>query len=166
MLAAYDSMNCHLSYYIWVHAWLHKLVSPQKLAEKKINPCTPLVTCGTSQLASTFSPNGSVPRESRGLSSFPSFARSDTTIQVKTSHIEQSLIKFVNLMASWVVPPAGTMVVVEFKRPDEAAKGFCAVAYHQLGNSIICLGKSSVVHIGLTQGQRGSHQRVTWIDLT
>ena len=29
-------MNCHLSYYTWVHAWLHKLVSPLKLAEKKI----------------------------------------------------------------------------------------------------------------------------------
>ena len=30
----WQHMNCHLSYYIWVHAWLHKLVSPLKLAEK------------------------------------------------------------------------------------------------------------------------------------
>ena len=34
------------------------------------------------------------------LSSFSSPARSDTTIPVKTSHMEQPLIKFLNLVAS------------------------------------------------------------------
>ena len=33
------------------------------------------------------------------------------------------------------------MAVVEFSRPDEAAKGFRAVAYRRLGNSIIYLEK-------------------------
>lgn len=40
-----------------------------------------------------------------------------------------------------LVPPAGTMAVVEFDRPDEAAKGFRAVAYRRLGNSVIYLEK-------------------------
>ncbi|KAJ8583353.1 RNA-binding domain-containing protein [Rhizopogon salebrosus TDB-379] len=38
-----------------------------------------------------------------------------------------------------VVPPAGTMAVVEFVHADEAAKAFRAVAYRRLGNSIIYL---------------------------
>jgi multiple RNA-binding domain-containing protein 1 len=38
-----------------------------------------------------------------------------------------------------VVPPAGTMAVVEFVHADEAAKAFRAVAYRRLGNSVIYL---------------------------
>jgi multiple RNA-binding domain-containing protein 1 len=40
-----------------------------------------------------------------------------------------------------LVPPAGTMAVVEFERPDEAAKAFRAIAYRRLGNSVIYLEK-------------------------
>ncbi len=40
-----------------------------------------------------------------------------------------------------LVPPAGTIAVVEFERPDEASKGFLAVSYRRLGNSVIYLEK-------------------------
>lgn len=40
-----------------------------------------------------------------------------------------------------LVPPAGTMAVVEYEKADEALKGFRAVAYRRLGNSVIYLEK-------------------------
>jgi multiple RNA-binding domain-containing protein 1 len=40
-----------------------------------------------------------------------------------------------------LVPPAGTIAVVEFERPDEASKAFLAVSYRRLGNSVIYLEK-------------------------
>ena len=40
-----------------------------------------------------------------------------------------------------VVPPAGTMAVVEFEHTDEAKKAFRALAYRRLGNSIVYLEK-------------------------
>ena len=40
-----------------------------------------------------------------------------------------------------LVPPAGTMAVVDFERADEAAKAFRAVAYRRLGNSVVYLEK-------------------------
>ncbi|KAI0702632.1 hypothetical protein C8Q76DRAFT_802236 [Earliella scabrosa] len=40
-----------------------------------------------------------------------------------------------------LVPPAGTLAVVEFVHPDEGRKAFRAVAYRRLGNSIIYLEK-------------------------
>jgi len=40
-----------------------------------------------------------------------------------------------------LVPPAGTMVVIQFVRPDEASKALKAVAYRRLGNSIVYLEK-------------------------
>ncbi|KAI0753331.1 hypothetical protein C8Q80DRAFT_507618 [Daedaleopsis nitida] len=40
-----------------------------------------------------------------------------------------------------LVPPAGTIAVVEFVQPDEGRKAFRAVAYRRLGNSIIYLEK-------------------------
>ncbi len=40
-----------------------------------------------------------------------------------------------------LVPPAGTLAVVEFVNPDEGRKAFRAVAYRRLGNSIIYLEK-------------------------
>ncbi|KAG2343892.1 RNA-binding domain-containing protein [Suillus weaverae] len=40
-----------------------------------------------------------------------------------------------------IVPPAGTMAVVEFEQADEAAKAFRAVAYRRLGSSIVYLEK-------------------------
>ena len=87
--------------------------------------------------------------ESQGvlLSSFSSRARSDTTILVKNIPYGTTVDKIRELfephgeLSRVLVPPAGTMAVVEFERPDEAAKGFRAVAYHRLGNSIIYLEK-------------------------
>ncbi|KAI0776697.1 RNA-binding domain-containing protein [Trametes elegans] len=40
-----------------------------------------------------------------------------------------------------LVPPAGTLAVVEFIHPDEGRKAFRAVAYRRLGNSVIYLEK-------------------------
>lgn len=87
--------------------------------------------------------------ESQGvsLSSFSSRARSDTTILVKNIPFGTSEAQIRELfephgeLSRVLVPPAGTMAVVEYERPDEAAKGFRAVAYRRLGNSIIYLEK-------------------------
>ena len=87
--------------------------------------------------------------ESQGvlLSSFSSRARSDTTILVKNIPYGTTIDQIRELfephgeLSRVLVPPAGTMAVVEFERPDEAAKGFRAVAYRRLGNSIVYLEK-------------------------
>ena len=87
--------------------------------------------------------------ESQGvlLSSFSSRARSDTTILVKNIPYGTTIDQIRELfephgeLSRVLVPPAGTMAVVEFERPDEVAKGFRAVAYRRLGNSIIYLEK-------------------------
>ena len=41
-------------------------------------------------------------------------------------------------------------MVVRFERPDEAAKGFCAVVYPRLGNSLIYLEKG---RLGMFTGE-------------
>ncbi|EKM76657.1 hypothetical protein AGABI1DRAFT_122567 [Agaricus bisporus var. burnettii JB137-S8] len=87
--------------------------------------------------------------ESQGviLSSFSTKARSDTTILVKNIPYGTTLDQIRDLftphgqLSRVLVPPAGTMAVVEFERPDEASKGFKAVAYRRLGNSVIYLEK-------------------------
>jgi multiple RNA-binding domain-containing protein 1 len=40
-----------------------------------------------------------------------------------------------------LVPPAGTLAVIEFAHADEAHKAFRAIAYRRLGNSVIYLEK-------------------------
>lgn len=81
------------------------------------------------------------------LSSFSSRSRSETTILVKnipygtTADQIRELFESHGELSRVLVPPAGTMAVVEFEKPDEAAKGFRAVAYRRLGNSIIYLEK-------------------------
>jgi multiple RNA-binding domain-containing protein 1 len=90
--------------------------------------------------------------ESQGvlLSSFSTKARSDTTILVKNIPYGTTLDQIRDFFAPHgqlsrvLVPPAGTMAVVEFERPDEATKGFKAVAYRRLGNSIIYLEKGPI----------------------
>ncbi|TFK32942.1 RNA-binding domain-containing protein [Crucibulum laeve] len=87
--------------------------------------------------------------ESQGvlLSSFTSKARSDTTILVKNipygTTVEQIREMFEphGELSRVLVPPAGTMAVVDFERPDEASKAFRAVAYRRLGNSVVYLEK-------------------------
>ncbi|KAJ8075742.1 Multiple RNA-binding domain-containing protein 1 [Marasmius tenuissimus] len=88
--------------------------------------------------------------ESNGvvLSSFASRARSDTTILVKnipygtTESQIRELFEPHGAVNRVLVPPAGTIAVVDFDRPDDAAKGFKAVAYRRLGNSVIYLEKA------------------------
>ena len=81
------------------------------------------------------------------LSSFSSRTRSETTILVKnipygTAEDQiRELFEPHGTLSRVLVPPAGTMAVVEYERPDEAVKGFRAVAYRRLGNSIIYLEK-------------------------
>ncbi|TFK67242.1 hypothetical protein BDN72DRAFT_771006 [Pluteus cervinus] len=87
--------------------------------------------------------------ESQGvlLSSFSSKARSNTTILVKNipygtgeDQIREMFVTHGDL-SRVLVPPAGTMAVVEFDKPDEAAKAFRAIAYRRLGNSVVYLEK-------------------------
>ncbi|KAG1767362.1 hypothetical protein EV702DRAFT_1203736 [Suillus placidus] len=87
--------------------------------------------------------------ESQGvvLSSFSSRARSDTTILVKnipygtTAEQIREMFESHGELSRVIVPPAGTMAVVEFEQAHEAAKAFRAVAYRRLGSSIVYLEK-------------------------
>ncbi|KII90259.1 hypothetical protein PLICRDRAFT_40464 [Plicaturopsis crispa FD-325 SS-3] len=87
--------------------------------------------------------------ESQGviLASFSSHARSDTTILVKnipygtTAEQIREMFEPHGTLSRVLVPPAGTMAVVEFDQPDEASKAFRAVAYRRLGNSVVYLEK-------------------------
>ena len=87
--------------------------------------------------------------ESQGviLSSFSSRGRSDTTILVKnipygtTADQIRELFEVHGKLSRVIVPPAGTMAVVDFEHAVEASKAFRAVAYRRLGNSVIYLEK-------------------------
>lgn len=80
----------------------------------------------------------------------PRVARSDTTILVKNIPYGTSADQIRELFEAHgklrrvLVPPAGTMAVVEFAHADEGRKAFKAVAYRRLGNSIIYLEKGPV----------------------
>lgn len=87
--------------------------------------------------------------ESQGviLSSFSSRGRSDTIILVKnipygtSSDQIRELFEAHGKLSRVIVPPAGTMAVVEFEHAVEASKAFRAIAYRRLGNSVIYLEK-------------------------
>ncbi|KAF9014543.1 RNA-binding domain-containing protein [Hymenopellis radicata] len=87
--------------------------------------------------------------ESQGvvLSAFSSPARSDTTILVKnipygtTEEQIRELFEPHGTLTRVIVPPAGTMAVVDFDRPADASTAFRAVAYRRLGSSVIYLEK-------------------------
>ena len=87
--------------------------------------------------------------ESQGviLSSFSSRGRSDTIILVKNIPYGTSadqireLFEVHGKLSRVVVPPAGTIAVVEFEHAVEASKAFRTVAYRRLGNSVIYLEK-------------------------
>jgi len=91
--------------------------------------------------------------ESQGviLSSFSSSSsripRSETTILVKnipygtTSEQIRDLFEVHGELIRVLVPPAGTIGVVEFVHADEATKAFRAVAYRRMGNAVIYLEK-------------------------
>ncbi|KAJ3786386.1 hypothetical protein GGU10DRAFT_267157 [Lentinula aff. detonsa] len=92
--------------------------------------------------------------ESNGvvLSSFssPRTARSETTVLVKnipygTSDTQiREMFEPHGTVSRVLVPPAGTIAVVDFEKPDEASRGFRAVAYRRLGNSVIYLEKAPI----------------------
>jgi multiple RNA-binding domain-containing protein 1 len=77
-------------------------------------------------------------------------SRSDTVILVKNIPYGTSVDQIRELfephgqLQRVLVPPAGTMAVVEFAHPDEGRKAFRAVAYRRMGNSIIYLEKGPV----------------------
>ena len=77
-------------------------------------------------------------------------ARSDTTILVKNIPYGTSAEQIRELfephgkLSRVLVPPAGTMAVVEFVHADEGRRAFKAVAYRRMGNSIIYLEKGPV----------------------
>lgn len=81
------------------------------------------------------------------LSSEKRVPRSDTTLLVKnipygtTAEQIRELFDPHGQLQRVLVPPAGTMALVEFSDSDEGRKAFKAVAYRRLGNSIIYLEK-------------------------
>ncbi|KAF8916989.1 hypothetical protein CPB85DRAFT_1481797 [Mucidula mucida] len=87
--------------------------------------------------------------ESQGvvLSAFSSRERSETTILVKnipygtTEEQIRELFEPHGTLTRVIVPPAGTMAVVDFDRPADASTAFRAVAYRRLGSSVIYLEK-------------------------
>ncbi|RXW17359.1 hypothetical protein EST38_g8495 [Candolleomyces aberdarensis] len=95
--------------------------------------------------------------ESHGvvLSSFQSNSnsrprRSDTVILVKnipygtTETQIRELFEPHGELVRVLVPPAGTIAVVEYVKAEEAAKGFRSVAYRRMGNSVVYLEKGPV----------------------
>ncbi|KAI5120243.1 hypothetical protein M0805_007547 [Coniferiporia weirii] len=76
--------------------------------------------------------------------------RSDTCILVKNIPYGTTVSQIRELfephgeLSRVLVPPAGTIAVVEFVHPNEAARGFRAVAYRRIGSSIIYLEKAPV----------------------
>jgi multiple RNA-binding domain-containing protein 1 len=58
-----------------------------------------------------------------------------------------------------IVPPAGTMAVVEFEQADEAAKAFRAVAYRRLGSSVVYLEKGPMGMFQETTDAAGNSDR-------
>lgn len=73
--------------------------------------------------------------------------RSETIILVKnipygtTETQIRELFEAHGQLARVLVPPAGTIAVVEYDRPVDASTAFRALAYRRLGNSIVYLEK-------------------------
>jgi len=68
----------------------------------------------------------------------------------------QALFEPFGKLGRVLVPPAGTIAVVEFEYPDEASAAFKGVAYRRLGSSIIYLEKAP---IGVFKEDRGSNSK-------
>lgn len=82
------------------------------------------------------------------MDSFKSKQRSDTTILVKNIPYGTTISELTEMFSPHgeitrlLLPPAGTIAVVEFSNPLEAGKAFRAVAYKRLKNSIVYLEKA------------------------
>ncbi|KAJ3532006.1 hypothetical protein NMY22_g7921 [Coprinellus aureogranulatus] len=116
-------------------------------SESSTNPAVKLALAETHIITETkayLEQNGVV------LSAFSTKARSDTVILVKnipygtTEAQIREMFEPHGELARVLVPPAGTIAVVEYVNANEAAKGFKAVAYRRLGNSIIYLERGPV----------------------
>jgi multiple RNA-binding domain-containing protein 1 len=87
--------------------------------------------------------------ESHGviLSAFSGRGRSETIILVKnipygtTAEQLREMFGVHGELQRVLVPPAGTLAVIEFTHADEARKAFRAIAYRRLGDSVIYLEK-------------------------
>ena len=87
--------------------------------------------------------------ESHGvvLSAFSGRGRSETVILVKnipygtTAEQLREIFCAHGELQRVLVPPAGTLAVIEFVHADDAHRAFRAVAYRRLGNSVIYLEK-------------------------
>ncbi|KAF7302233.1 hypothetical protein MIND_00790300 [Mycena indigotica] len=109
------------------------------------------------------------------LDSFGSRTRSDTIILVKnipygtTSTQIEELFKTHGELTRILVPPAGTIAVVEFARADQAKKAYHAVAYSRMGNSVVYVEKGPMGMFGdgpvvaRTEGAPPSEARVVKI---
>jgi len=90
--------------------------------------------------------------ESHGVipSAFSGRGRSETIILVKnipygtTAEQLREIFGVHGELQRVLVPPAGTLAVIEFVHADEARKAFRAIAYRRLGNSVIYLEKGPV----------------------
>ena len=87
--------------------------------------------------------------ESHGviLSAFSGRGRSETIILVKnipygtTAEQLREMFGVHGELQRVLVPPAGTLAVIDFAHADEARKAFRSIAYRRLGNSVIYLEK-------------------------
>jgi len=101
--------------------------------------------------------------ESHGviLSAFSSRGRSETIILVKnipygtTAEQLREMFGAHGELLRVLLPPAGTLAVIEFAHADEARKAFRALAYRRLGDSIIYLEKGP---LGMFQPTSSSFQ--------
>ena len=101
--------------------------------------------------------------ESNGVQvdSFRRKGFSDTTILVKNFSFGTStdelrrLFEACGTVKRLLMPPAGTMAIVEFEQPAEAKKAFSALAYRKLGDTILFLEKAPK---DIFQGKRATKQ--------
>lgn len=82
------------------------------------------------------------------IDAFKQRERGDTAILVKnfsfgvrTEELRKLFEQYGQLIRL-LMPPSGTIAIVEFARPDEAQKAFKGLAYRRLGDSIIFLEKA------------------------
>nr|XP_019050622.1 multiple RNA-binding domain-containing protein 1 [Kwoniella bestiolae CBS 10118]OCF29552.1 multiple RNA-binding domain-containing protein 1 [Kwoniella bestiolae CBS 10118] len=80
----------------------------------------------------------------------PKVPRSQTIILVKNIPFGTTIQSLTDLFASHgklsrvLLPPSGTLGVVEFSNPAEASKAFRSLAYRRLGNAVLYLEKGPV----------------------
>lgn len=92
--------------------------------------------------------DGQQQRVGGGTTPTPRTIRSKTTLLVKnipygtTIDVLTALFSPHGSLKRVLMPPAGTLAVVEFEDADDASKAFKAVAYRRLGNAVIYLEKA------------------------